>query len=125
MLAGGGAVSAIAGVRIGVPPTLAIPLADCRSRCADSRVGAGRVAPLSELDARDMLASIRGKAVLEGVRGKAPSDRAALERTLRLVAQLADDFPAIDEMDINPLLALPRGVLALDARVRLRRAGAD
>lgn len=81
-----------------------------------------RVAPLSELDARDMLAAIRAKAVLEGVRGKPPADRAALERTLRLIAQLADDFPEIEEMDINPLLALPQGVLALDARIRLRPA---
>ena len=80
-----------------------------------------RVAPLSELDARDMLASIRGRAVLDGLRGKPPADRSALERTLRLLGQLADDLPAIEEIDINPLLALPDGVLALDARVRVRR----
>ncbi|HEU5183899.1 MAG TPA: acetate--CoA ligase family protein [Gemmatimonadaceae bacterium] len=79
-----------------------------------------RVAPLTELDARDMITSIRAKAVLEGIRGRPPADRAALERTLRVIAQLADDFPEIEEMDINPLLALPQGVLALDARVRLR-----
>ena len=79
-----------------------------------------RVAPLTELDARDMITSIRAKAVLEGIRGRPPADRAALERTLRVIAQLADDFPEIEDMDINPLLALPQGVLALDARVRLR-----
>ncbi len=78
-----------------------------------------RVAPLSDLDARDMLTAIRGRALLEGIRGKPPADRVALERTLRLVAQLAEDHPEIEEMDINPLLALPRGVLALDARIRL------
>jgi succinyl-CoA synthetase beta subunit len=38
---------------------------------------------------------------------------------------MAEDLPDIEEMDINPLLALPRGVLALDARVRLRRPAAD
>lgn len=81
-----------------------------------------RVAPLNELDARDMLASIRGRAVLDGARGKQPANRAALERTLRLVAQLADDLPIIEEMDINPLLARSDGVLALDARVRVRRS---
>jgi acetyl coenzyme A synthetase (ADP forming)-like protein len=81
-----------------------------------------RVAPLTELDARDMLMSIRGKALLEGIRGKPPADRAALARTLRLVAQLVEDLPEIEEMDINPLLALPQGVLALDARVRIDRA---
>ena len=81
-----------------------------------------RVAPLNELDARDMLASIRGRAVLDGARGKQPADRAALERTLRLVAQLADDLPVIEEMDINPLLARSEGVVALDARVRVRRS---
>jgi acetyl coenzyme A synthetase (ADP forming)-like protein len=84
-----------------------------------------RVAPLTALDARDMLASIRGAAVLQGVRGQKAADRAALERTLCLVGQLAEDLPDIDEMDINPLLALPQGVLALDARVRVRHASAD
>jgi acyl-CoA synthetase (NDP forming) len=84
-----------------------------------------RVAPLTPLDARDMLASIRGAAVLEGMRGRGAADRAALERTLCLVSQMAEDLPDIEEMDINPLLALPRGVLALDARVRLRRPAAD
>ena len=83
-----------------------------------------RVAPLSALDARDMLASIRGRAVLDGLRGKPPPDRSALERTLCLIAQLADDLPTIEEMDINPLLALPDSVLAIDARVRLRLAPA-
>ena len=81
-----------------------------------------RVAPLGQLDVRDMLASIRGEAVLEGLRGQRAADRAALERTLSLVGQLAEDFPEIEEMDINPLLALPKGVLALDARVRLSGA---
>jgi hypothetical protein len=38
---------------------------------------------------------------------------------------MAEDLPDIEEMDINPLLALPRGALALDARVRLRRPAAD
>jgi acetyltransferase len=84
-----------------------------------------RVAPLTPLDARDMLASIRGAAVLEGMRGRGAADRAALERTLCLVSQMAEDLPDIEEMDINPLLALPRGALALDARVRLRRPAAD
>jgi acetyl coenzyme A synthetase (ADP forming)-like protein len=84
-----------------------------------------RVAPLSQLDARDMLASIRGEAVLKGLRGQSAADRAALERTLCLVGQLAEDFPEIEEMDINPLLALPQGVLALDARVRLGRVRSD
>jgi hypothetical protein len=72
-----------------------------------------------------MLASIRGEAVLKGPRGQSAADRAALERTLCLVGQLAEDFPEIEEMDINPLLALPQGVLALDARVRLGRDRSD
>ena len=78
-----------------------------------------RLAPLDSTQAADMLAAIRGARVLEGIRGAPPSDRASLARAICAIAQLASDFPQIAELDVNPLLALPDGVLAVDARVRL------
>jgi acyl-CoA synthetase (NDP forming) len=78
-----------------------------------------RVAPISSLDARDMLDGIRGTPILAGMRGRPGVDRAALAEVLRRVSQLATDFPAIEELDLNPLLAFETRVVAVDARVRL------
>jgi acetyltransferase len=78
-----------------------------------------RVAPLSPLDAGDMLRGIRGVAVLDGIRGAAPVAFPALADVLLRVSQLALDHPEIREVDINPLLAFPEGVCAVDARILL------
>jgi acetate---CoA ligase (ADP-forming) len=76
-----------------------------------------RVAPILPLDAHDMVRSIRGVALLDGIRGAAPVDFAALTDVLLRVSQLAIDHPEIAELDVNPLLAFPKGVKAVDARV--------
>ena len=76
-----------------------------------------RLAPILPLDAHDMVRSIRGVALLDGIRGAAPVDFAALTDVLLRVSQLAIDHPEIVELDVNPLLAFPKGVKAVDARV--------
>jgi len=78
-----------------------------------------RVAPVTDLEARDMLEGIRGRRILDGVRGAPAADREALREVLVRVAQLAADHPEIAELDINPLMALPSGCVAADARVAL------
>ncbi len=78
-----------------------------------------RVAPIQALDAYDMVHGIRGVAILQGIRGALPVDTAALTGALLRVSQLAVDCADIDELDINPLLAFPDGVVAVDARVLL------
>jgi acetyltransferase len=57
--------------------------------------------------------------LLEGVRGQAPRDRQALASTILRIGQLAVRHPRIVEMDINPLMALDRGVVAIDVRIQL------
>jgi acetyltransferase len=79
-----------------------------------------RVAPLTPLDAREMTRGIRGRAILHGIRGQPPILFEALEGTILRVAQLATDLPDIVELDINPLIAYETGVLAVDARVKLK-----
>ena len=69
-----------------------------------------------------MLDLIRGSAALGAIRGHAPVDRAALAGVLQRLSQLALDFPEVAELDINPLIAHPRGVIAVDARVVLKKA---
>ncbi|MEO8621483.1 MAG: acetate--CoA ligase family protein, partial [bacterium] len=78
-----------------------------------------RIPPLDDAQALDMLGQIRGARILDGVRGEQPVDREALASVLRRVGQLAMDFPAILELDVNPLLAFPDGAIAVDARVRI------
>ncbi|HYW58310.1 MAG TPA: bifunctional acetate--CoA ligase family protein/GNAT family N-acetyltransferase [Polaromonas sp.] len=76
--------------------------------------------PLNTRLAQDMLAGSRLSLLLAGYRGRPPADEAALLSTLLKVSQMACDLAWLAELDINPLLVDERGVLALDARVRLR-----
>ncbi|HEV2671078.1 MAG TPA: acetate--CoA ligase family protein, partial [Gemmatimonadales bacterium] len=79
-----------------------------------------RVAPIQPLDAHDMVRSIRGVALLDGIRGAPAVAFGALTDVLLRLSQLAVDHPEITELDINPLLAFPTGVQAVDARVIVR-----
>ena len=78
-----------------------------------------RIAPVSDLDAEEMLGSIRGARLLEAVRGEPAVDRAALVETIQRVSQLVMDHPAIGELDLNPFMAFAEGGMAVDARVSL------
>ncbi len=73
--------------------------------------------PLNATLARRMIDQTRIYQALRGVRGRAAIDLAALERLLVRFSQLVAEQPWISELDINPLLASPEGLLALDARV--------
>ncbi len=78
-----------------------------------------RVAPLARVDALDMVNGIRGRPILDGIRGEAPADIAAIVDVLLRISQMTVDFPQIAELDINPLLASAGGVVAVDGRVML------
>ncbi|KOV66239.1 acetate--CoA ligase family protein [Streptomyces sp. MMG1121] len=82
-----------------------------------------RVPPFGEDQARAMLTELRGRTLLDGVRGRPPADLDALVevvlRVQRMALELSDH---IAELDINPLMVLPRGqgAVALDALVVCR-----
>lgn len=78
-----------------------------------------RLAPIDEREAAGMVTGLRGSRLLTGVRGQKACDARALEDALRRLSQLAVDFPAITEVDVNPLLAFEDGAIAVDARVVL------
>jgi acetyl coenzyme A synthetase (ADP forming)-like protein len=84
-----------------------------------------RLGPLSPADARAMLDSVRGRKLLDGFRGGPAGDREALAEAIVRVSALMEVMPRVLELDINPLLALEpgRGVVALDARVRVGPGG--
>lgn len=79
-----------------------------------------RVPPFGEEQARDMLGELRGRALLEGVRGGPPVDVDALVEVVLRVQRMALELGGeLAELDINPLMVLPRGqgAVALDALV--------
>ena len=67
-------------------------------------------------------ARVQGKAgrLVRGFRGSPPADAAALVDLVERLARLADDLPEVAELDLNPVLALPEGCVAVDARIRLQ-----
>ncbi len=75
--------------------------------------------PLTSTLARRMMERTKIFAALKGVRGRKPIDLAALEAVLVRFSRLIVEQPRIRELDINPLLASPEGLIALDARVVL------
>lgn len=78
-----------------------------------------RVAPVTDVDARELVRSIRGIKLLEGVRGEPPADIALLEEVIQRVAQLVADHDRIAELDVNPFLIFEEGGVAVDARIRV------
>ena len=66
-----------------------------------------RVAPVSAPEAREMTEEIRSAPLLRGARGRDPVDVDAVIETIGRLSQLVTDFPAILELDVNPLVALP------------------
>jgi len=83
-----------------------------------------RIHPLTDVDAREMVRSIKSYPVLEGWRGSPRGDVAALEELLLRVSALISDIPEIAEMDLNPIKVLQPGdgCCTVDARVLLRSA---
>lgn len=80
-----------------------------------------RLAPLSEQDALNMISSIKGYPILEGLRGEKAVDIDMLAETLLRISQLTSDFPEICEMDLNPVFAFDagQGVEVVDARLKI------
>jgi acetyltransferase len=78
--------------------------------------------PLNTTLARRMMEQTRVFSALQGIRGRAPVDLAALDRLLVRFSQLVVEQRWIKEVDINPLLASPEGLVALDARIVLHEA---
>ena len=80
-----------------------------------------RIAPFSREEAEQMLEEIRARALLDGVRGRPPVDKAAIVDALLRIGQLVQDFPEIVELDINPLMVFEQGqgAVAIDMRLVL------
>ncbi|HJX03720.1 MAG TPA: acetate--CoA ligase family protein, partial [Dehalococcoidia bacterium] len=78
-----------------------------------------RILPLSGEDARGMIGEIKGYRILQGYRGQEAVDLDGLERLLLKISRFVELHPEIGEMDINPVIAHSRGIVAVDARIVL------
>jgi acyl-CoA synthetase (NDP forming) len=80
-----------------------------------------RIAPLTDIDADELVTSGKAGRLVAGFRGAPAASTAALTDLVHRLARLGEDFPAVAELDLNPVLALEDRCVAVDARVRLRR----
>lgn len=81
-----------------------------------------RIAPLTDMDATEMVKSVKSYKLLEGARGTKPAQIDQIEETLLRLSQLVNDFKFIDELDINPLLISEKTGegIAVDGRIKVR-----
>jgi acetate---CoA ligase (ADP-forming) len=80
-----------------------------------------RIAPLTDVDARELVTGGKAGRLVAGFRGAPPADEEALIDLVLRLGRLGEDLLAVAELDLNPVLALPDRCVAVDARVRVRR----
>jgi len=80
-----------------------------------------RIAPLTDVDAEELVLAGKAGRLVRGFRGAPPADVASLVDLVCRLSRLGEDLPAVAELDLNPVLALPNRCVAVDARVRVQR----
>jgi len=80
-----------------------------------------RIAPLTDIDAVELVVGGKAGRLVAGFRGAPAADRAALVDLVLRLARLGEELPSVAELDLNPVLALPDRCVAVDARIRVRR----
>jgi len=83
-----------------------------------------RLAPLAKQEAEELVLEGKAGRLVRGFRGAPGADPDALADLVVRLSRLADDFPEIAELDLNPVLARPDGCCAVDVRARVRVAPA-
>jgi succinyl-CoA synthetase beta subunit len=80
-----------------------------------------RIAPLTDVDAEELVSEGKAGQLVRGFRGAPPADAAALGDLVHRLSRLGLDVPAVAELDLNPVLGLPDRCVAVDARVRIKQ----
>ena len=78
-----------------------------------------RLAPITRMDAEEMVKEIKAYKILEGVRGKPPADQEAIVSILLKTSKMLMECPEIKELDMNPVLVYEKDAKIVDARVIL------
>jgi acetyl coenzyme A synthetase (ADP forming)-like protein len=80
-----------------------------------------RIVPLTDVDAEELVTTGKAGRLVAGYRSAPASDQAAFTDLVLRLSRLGEELPAVAELDLNPVLGLPDGCVAVDARVRIRR----
>jgi acyl-CoA synthetase (NDP forming) len=76
-----------------------------------------RLLPITRRDTAEMINEIKGARLLKGFRGRPAVDENALVDGILKLASIAEEYPEIVEIDLNPVMAYSEGMLVVDARV--------
>jgi acetyltransferase len=79
------------------------------------------LAPINVDEAMSLIEQLKGYKILEGVRGQEAVNIRMFAETVAKVSALVTAAPEIAEMDLNPLLATPKRIVAVDARIRIEK----
>jgi acyl-CoA synthetase (NDP forming) len=80
-----------------------------------------RIAPLTDVDAEELVLGGKAGKLVRGFRGAPPAHVPSLVDLVSRLSRLGEDLPAVGELDLNPVLAGPDRCVAVDARVRVQR----
>lgn len=83
------------------------------------------LSPVSITEAKEMICSLKSYKIIQGVRGQEGVNEAAFADAIIRLSALCEIAPEIAEMDINPLLGNAKGVVAVDARIRVEKVKAQ
>jgi len=78
-----------------------------------------KIAPVTDVEASEMLSSIKASKLLDGIRGEKGVNKEGAIEIIRRISQLVTDFPLIQEMDLNPIVALEKNNFVVDVRIKI------
>lgn len=79
------------------------------------------LAPVTIDEAKEMVNELKIKPILEGIRGQVPCNLEAFYEAIKKIADLLDATPEIEELDINPLMISEKDIIAVDARIKIKK----
>ncbi len=79
-----------------------------------------QVVPVSEYWAKHMVDEIKSSVIFDGFRGRPPSDKQAIVNLIQKVSEVAQAYPLIHEIDLNPVMVHDEGLTIVDARIILK-----
>ncbi|MEM2047751.1 MAG: acetate--CoA ligase family protein, partial [Candidatus Jordarchaeales archaeon] len=82
-----------------------------------------RIVPVTRSEAFQMVTETKAYRLIQGFRGEPPLDLEAILDVILRISQLSMDFPEINEIDVNPLFAYPKGCVALDVKITIKKEG--
>jgi acetyltransferase len=78
-----------------------------------------KIAPVTNVEASEMLSSIKASPLIDGIRGKKGVNKDNVIDIIQRISQLVTDFPVIQEMDLNPIIAFEDSNFVVDARIKI------